>query len=98
MNNSTKIFVSFSSSVPNERIIPLGPSENFWEMGSHGPCGVCTEIHFILDERHAKKFDQELIDIKFRADINERMLRRLQLSTLANSLEIWNLVFMQYNK
>lgn len=31
--------------VSDERIIPFGCADNFWEMGSNGPCGPCTEIH-----------------------------------------------------
>ncbi|XWV25909.1 alanyl-tRNA synthetase [Tupanvirus soda lake] len=32
--------------LPEERILPFGMKENFWEMGDCGPCGPCTEIHY----------------------------------------------------
>lgn len=60
--------------VPVNRIVPLGERDNFWEMGKVGPCGICTEIHYIYDTADGNNLD----------------------SILKNSVEIWNIVFIQY--
>jgi alanyl-tRNA synthetase len=70
-------------SKPENRIIEGSKKDNFWEMGETGPCGPCSEIH---------------IDI--RSD-NERSVKPGHL--LVNTghphvIEIWNLVFIQYNR
>ena len=69
--------------VPKDRIINGNKKDNFWEMGDTGPCGPCSEIH---------------IDIR---PENER--QKIDGLTLVNRshpqvIEIWNLVFMQYNR
>ena len=65
------------------RIILSSKKDNFWEMGKTGPCGPCSEIH---------------IDIR---DDNERL--KIKGESLVNKdhpevIEIWNLVFMEYNR
>ncbi len=38
--------------IPEERIVPLGKDDNFWEIGTGGPCGPCSEIYFDRGEEH----------------------------------------------
>jgi len=69
--------------LPKERIINGNKKDNFWEMGDTGPCGPCSEIH---------------IDIR-----PEEERTRTDGLTLVNQshpqvIEIWNLVFMQFNR
>jgi alanyl-tRNA synthetase len=68
--------------VPKERIIRLGEKDNFWSMGETGPCGPCSEI--LIDRGEDKKCDAPI------CAIGECDCDRW--------LEIWNLVFMQYNR
>ncbi len=71
--------------VPLERIFKKGDKDNFWEMGEFGPCGPCSEIYFDHGPSFAKKgfIPNEGQDL---LDDDERYV------------EIWNLVFMQYEK
>lgn len=69
--------------VPVDRILMGNKKDNFWEMGDTGPCGPCSEIH--VDMR--SDAEREALDGK----------------TLVNEdhpqvIEIWNLVFMQFNR
>lgn len=73
----------WSKFLPAERIINGNKKDNFWEMGDTGPCGPCSEIH---------------IDIR---DKDERA--KIDGLSLVNGshpqvIEIWNNVFMQYNR
>ncbi len=69
--------------VPKERIFFFGDKDNFWEMGEVGPCGPCSEIFFDHGEEHTDP----------NADTSECILGDEQ-----RYVEIWNLVFMQYEK
>lgn len=69
--------------VPEERILRLGEKDNFWQMGETGPCGPCSEIH--IDRGEDKK-------------CNHPDGCALGVCDCDRWLEIWNLVFMQYER
>ena len=69
--------------VPEKQILFGNKKDNFWEMGDQGPCGPCSEIH---------------VDIR-----SEEEKAKVSGASLVNQdhpqvVEIWNLVFMQYNR
>ena len=68
---------------PDEKIIYCDKKENFWEMGEYGPCGPCSEIH---------------IDIRSNDEKNKINARDLINKDHPHIIEIWNLVFIQYNR
>jgi len=69
--------------VPRSRIFRLDEKDNFWQMGETGPCGPCSEIHFDLGPSAA---DPGRENEEFPLDGGGRFV------------EIWNLVFMQYDR
>jgi len=76
-------YAHWKAIVSEDRILMGNKKDNFWEMGEQGPCGPCSEIH--VDIRPAK----------------ER--KKISGASLVNQdhpqvVEIWNLVFMQYNR
>ncbi len=68
--------------VPAERIFEMGAKDNFWQMGETGPCGPCSEIFYDLGIEAAEEFG---VDKPFPQD-EQRYV------------EIWNLVFMQFDR
>ncbi len=69
--------------LPEERILLGNKKDNFWEMGDMGPCGPCSEIHIDLRPEEERKLKPG---------------RELVNKDNPLVIEIWNLVFMQYNR
>src|SRR5208283_6203120 len=68
--------------VPRERVFAMGMKDNFWQMGDTGPCGPCSEVHYDMGIAAS---DAGHPDCKFPCECGRYV-------------EIWNLVFMQYNR
>jgi alanyl-tRNA synthetase len=71
--------------IPKERVLFGGKKDNFWEMGQIGPCGPCSEIHIDLG---ADRCDMKKVK-GHRCGVN---------AGCARFIELWNLVFIQYNR
>ncbi|WP_426431067.1 alanine--tRNA ligase [Winogradskyella sp. HB-48] len=69
--------------ISEDRILKGNKKDNFWEMGDQGPCGPCSEIH--VDIRSAE--EKSKVDGKSLVNMDHPQV-----------VEIWNLVFMQYNR
>ena len=76
-------FDTWKQFVAEDRILPFGKKENFWEMGAQGPCGPCSEIH---------------VDLRSDAARAATDGRALVNADDPNVIEIWNNVFMQFNR
>ncbi|MEO5788885.1 alanine--tRNA ligase, partial [Gelidibacter sp.] len=73
----------WKSFISEDRILMGNKNDNFWEMGDQGPCGPCSEIH--VDIRSAE--EKEKVDGRTLVNMDHPQV-----------VEIWNLVFMQYNR
>ncbi len=71
--------------IPNERILRLGEKDNFWSMGETGPCGPCSEIHYQFDS----------CSVLDKTNVKDWFLKN---SDAGDIIEIWNLVFMQFEQ
>jgi alanyl-tRNA synthetase len=80
---STVAYEAWKKLVPEDKIIFGNKKDNFWEMGDTGPCGPCSEIH-----------------VDCRSDEERKLIpgRDLVNNDHPQVIEIWNNVFMQYNR
>jgi len=79
----TEAMEQWKKHLPEDRILLGNKHDNFWEMGDTGPCGPCSEIH-----------------VDLRSDEERAALPGRELVNKGHHLviEIWNLVFMQFNR
>ena len=83
LEKDNEAFSIWAKHLPEAKILNGNKKDNFWEMGETGPCGPCSEIHF--DNRtDAERAKTSGADL-----VNEDH---------PQVIEIWNLVFMQYNR
>jgi alanyl-tRNA synthetase len=71
--------------LPVERIFRLGDADNFWQMADTGPCGPCSEIHYDLRGEGERGTNVTVDEFVAQAEAGK-------------FLEIWNLVFMQFDR
>src|SRR6266545_1969242 len=83
-DDAAKLWLKIAA-LPAERVMRFGAKENFWEMGETGPCGPCSEIHL---DRGPEACDMKSVpghECRVNGDC-------------ARYIELWNLVFIQYNR
>jgi alanyl-tRNA synthetase len=83
LDRDTEAYDLWKNLLPEERIINGNKKDNFWEMGTQGPCGPCSEIH---------------VDIRPKADREKVSGLDLVNKDHPQVVELWNLVFMQFNR
>ncbi len=91
-DNEARSYWREVSGLPDHRIYGLGDTDNFWQMGDTGPCGPCTEI-FVDLEWTAGRSDGRTV--------GGEVIPQAEFEKLAEEgrfLEIWNLVFMQFDR
>ncbi|MEP4532860.1 MAG: alanine--tRNA ligase [Cyclobacteriaceae bacterium] len=83
LDRDQEAFDYWKQFLPEERILNGNKKDNFWEMGDTGPCGPCSEIH---------------IDLRPQSEIDKLSGDQLVNQDHPQVIEIWNLVFIQYNR
>ncbi|MGY6744267.1 MAG: alanine--tRNA ligase [Cecembia sp.] len=83
LEKDTEAFDIWKGIVPENRILFGSKKDNFWEMGDTGPCGPCSEIH---------------IDLRTAEERSKDNGYDLVNNDHPQVIEIWNLVFMQFNR
>ena len=81
-NEAREIWLN-SIKINKDRIYKLGDKDNFWSMGDTGPCGPCSEIMYDIGEANSNCLNPENCSVECEC---------------GRFLEIWNLVFMQFNR
>ena len=83
LDMDTEAYEYWKAHIAEDRILKGSKKDNFWEMGEQGPCGPCSEIH-----------------VDLRDEAEKALVPGAELVNKDNPLviEIWNLVFMQYNR
>lgn len=83
LNRDMEAFDFWKQWIAEDRILLGNKKDNFWEMGETGPCGPCSEIHFDMRSKEE------------RAQVSGQSLVNADHPQV---IEIWNLVFMQFNR
>ncbi len=83
LERDTEAYDLWKKIIPEDRIVNGNRADNFWEMGKQGPCGPCSEIH---------------VDIRSKEDKAKIPGADLINKDHPQVVEIWNLVFMQFNR
>ena len=83
LDKDVEAYNFWSEIIDKEKIVLGDKKDNFWEMGDTGPCGPCSEIH---------------IDLRSSYDKNKIPGKDLVNKDHPEVIELWNLVFIQYNR